>query len=104
MTSPASTVLLEPAMMTPDQILATIERASRPVLLFYTHDTALRVRFLGRTMLPDLTDPSDLWGYRPGEQIELFGCGRKTINTSRLTTSSRSSRPPTPAKTPFGAG
>ncbi|MCX7782215.1 MAG: hypothetical protein N2318_01050 [Meiothermus sp.] len=80
MTFPASTVRLEPAMRTPGEILSTIRQAGRPVLLFYAHDTALRLRYLGRTCLPDREDPDSPVGYQAGETVELFGIYSPTLD------------------------
>lgn len=80
MTFPASTALLEPAMRTPGEILSTIRQAGRPVLLFYARDTALRLRYLGRTLLPDMPDPAHPMGYRPGQAVELFGIYSPTLD------------------------
>lgn len=67
-------------MHTPGEILNVIREAGRPVLLFYAHDTALRLRYLGRTMLPDQDDAHHPMGYRPGEPVELFGIYSPTLD------------------------
>lgn len=67
-------------MWTPGEILQAIREAGRPVLLFYTHNTALRLRYLGRTCLPDQDDPHNPMGYRAGEIVELFGIYSPTLD------------------------
>ncbi|ADD28737.1 hypothetical protein Mrub_1981 [Meiothermus ruber DSM 1279] len=67
-------------MRTPAEILDAIRQAGRPVLLFYAHDTALRLRYLGRTALPDQDDAGHPMGYRPGELVDLFGIYSPTLD------------------------
>jgi hypothetical protein len=67
-------------MRTPGEILHAIQTAGRPVLLFYAHDAALRLCYLGRTLLPDQPDPASPMGYRPGEQVELYGIYSPTLD------------------------
>lgn len=80
MTPPASTVRLRETMLTPGEILDRVRQAGGPVLVFYHHDVALRLLYLGRTLLPERPDSAAPMGYTPGQSLELYGIYSPTLD------------------------
>lgn len=60
-------------MLTPSQILIQLRSNPRPHLLFVGGNVALRLCYLYRARLPEVLDPDLPLGYRPGQEVEVFG-------------------------------